>query len=105
MKSLNERFHELHVRCFSLYAASIFSHVQAAQTLQEVMAGDGRVNPVYRQMVVLAVRSGAAGAARYLKPEGQNSTTQADHRALTTVCFKGSKCVLSWEYYVLGSTT
>ncbi|CAM9455091.1 unnamed protein product [Pylaiella littoralis] len=65
-------------------AARMASSFDPAETLQEVMAGDGRVNPVYRQMVVLAVRSGAAGAARYLKPEGQNSTTQADHRALTT---------------------
>lgn len=39
-------------------------------------------------MVVLAVRSGAAGAARYFKPEGRKSTTRADRRALSKVCFK-----------------
>lgn len=48
------------------------------------MGGDGRVNPVYRQMVVLAVKSGAAGAAQYLNPAGESSTS-AGKRALNKV--------------------
>lgn len=83
---------DAHVRTVisHVFACALFlsSGEQAAQSVKEVMAGDGRVNPVYRQMVVLAVRSGAAGAARYFKPEGQNSTTQADDRALTKVRFR-----------------
>lgn len=55
------------------------------------MGNGGKVNPLYRQMVVLAVRSGAAGAARYFKPSGEStSTPAADQRALTNVSFGGS---------------
>lgn len=51
------------------------------------MAGDGRPNPIYRQMLVLAVRAGAAGAARYFDPE--NATLPRNDRALAKVrqCF------------------
>lgn len=57
------------------------------------MAGDGRVNPIYRQMLVLAVRSGAAGAARYFVPENLNSPT--DDRAQAKVEFPGQDTRLS----------
>ncbi|CAM9953686.1 unnamed protein product [Ectocarpus sp. 12 AP-2014] len=55
-----------------LRMASSFDPIEA---VKEAMGGDGRVNPVYRQMVVLAVKSGAAGAAQYLDPAGESSTS------------------------------
>lgn len=73
-----------------LFFTHVFSATQAAQAMKEAMGSGVKVNPVYRQMVVLAVRSGAAGAARYFKPSGQDpNTTAANKRALTKVGFGG----------------
>lgn len=69
----------------------LFSAQQAAQALKEAIGGGGKVNPLYRQMVVLAVRSGAAGAARYFKPSGEGTNTPAaNKRVLTKVSFEAA---------------
>ena len=57
---------------------------QADHDLDEVEAGDGRAKSLRRHVVALAValavRSGAAGACRYLKAAG-SSISIADNRA------------------------
>ena len=67
------------------------------------MGGGEKVNPLYRQMVVLAVRSGAAGAARYFKPSGEGThPPAADKRALTNVSF-GRQRKVDYLYMLVAS--
>lgn len=65
------------------------SAAQAAQPLGDAMAGDGKGNTLRRHIVlfaaVLAVRFGAAGAARYFNPAGQALVLVSDNRALAQV--------------------
>ena len=53
----------------------------AATAVKLALAGDGRASPIYRQMVVLALRWATEEVGRYLKPDDKRGETAARHRS------------------------
>lgn len=49
------------------------------------LAGDGRVNPMYRQVVVVALKSATKGVGRYFNPQRDAGQTKEDARVQAKV--------------------
>lgn len=53
----------------------------AASAVKLALAGDGKASPIYRQMVVLALRWATEEVGRYFKPDDKRGETAARHRS------------------------
>lgn len=53
----------------------------ATTAVKLALAGDGSASPIYRQMVVLALRWATEEVGRYLKPDDKRGESAARHRS------------------------